>query len=133
MAFAKGVSFADAFEGDRSSDEILLDYLMDLCVMTYDAMEELGINQQELARRMGKKESQISRMLSGEANITLKTLSQIDEALGLGIEFTCGSRTLISSKSDYTSMASVEKKQQPSSQAATVSMLVNCLDGMMAA
>lgn len=92
MAFAKGVSFADAFEGEKDADEILLDYLMDLCVMSYDRMEELGINQQEFARLMGKKESQISRMLSGEKNITLKTLAQMDEALGLGIELRRGSR-----------------------------------------
>ena len=85
MAIVKGVSFADAFTSPRSADEIFLDYIMDLCVIVYDRMEELGIDQKTLAERMGKRESQISRLLSGEANFTLKTLSQLDEALGLNL------------------------------------------------
>ncbi len=86
MAIVKGKSFADAFTGPKSSEEILLDYIMSLCVITYDRMEELGLNQKDLAKRMGKKESQISRLLSGEANITLKTLAELDEVLKLNIK-----------------------------------------------
>lgn len=100
MPFVKGESFEDALKGPRSADEILLDYIMDICVIVYDRMVELGIDQRELASRMGKKDSQISRLLSGEANFTLKTLSQLDAALGLDLEMRVGRRSISGTVSD---------------------------------
>jgi len=41
-----------------------------------------GVTQRELAERLGKKESYISRILSGDANPTLKTISELEVALG---------------------------------------------------
>ncbi|NTW82582.1 MAG: helix-turn-helix transcriptional regulator [Chlorobiaceae bacterium] len=40
------------------------------------------MTQRELAEKIGKKESYISRILSGYANTTLKTISELEEALG---------------------------------------------------
>jgi|GEM_PF-5797224 len=102
MAIVKGESFADAFMGPRSAEEILLDYIMDLCVIVYDRMEELGIDQKTLAERMGKRESQISRLLSGEANFTMKTLAQLDEALGLNLSIKPAPMTATPVTTSYT-------------------------------
>ena len=43
--------------------------------------DELGINQEIIAERLGKNPSQISRQLRGGANLTLRTLSDIARAL----------------------------------------------------
>lgn len=43
------------------------------------------LTQRELAERLGKKESYISRILSGDANPTLKTISELEVALGADV------------------------------------------------
>lgn len=40
-----------------------------------------GITQKELAERLGKQDSEISKWLSGGHNITLKTISKLEDAL----------------------------------------------------
>lgn len=44
-----------------------------------------GITQKELAHRMGKRESEVSKMLSGLNNFTLRTLAKLEAALGKNI------------------------------------------------
>lgn len=86
MAIVKGESFSDAFYGKESADEKLADYLMDLCELVYDRMKELGMNKSDLARKLGMPPSRITKILSGESNMTLKTISQLDAALDLDID-----------------------------------------------
>lgn len=85
MKVTKGTSYADVLSKKRSADEIFVDYTMDLCEATFTRMKELGISKSELARKMGKKPSQLTRMLSGDANVTLQTMAELDAALDLGI------------------------------------------------
>lgn len=85
MAIVKGESFTDALSGYESADERLVDYLMDLCELVYDRMQELGMTRKDLAERMGVNPSRITKILSGEANVTLKTVAELDAALGLGL------------------------------------------------
>ncbi len=85
MTVNNGRSFADELDGASNADEILVDYLMELCESVSHKMSKLGIGKAELAQRMGKKPSQITRILSGEANVTLRTIAELDSALNLGI------------------------------------------------
>lgn len=85
MAIVKGESFSDAFYGKESADEKLADYLMDLCELVYDRMEELGMSKSDFARKLGMPPSRITKILSGESNMTLKTISQLDAALDLDL------------------------------------------------
>lgn len=85
MATVTGRSFADEADEPLNADEIMVDYLMDLCESVNRRMSELGIGREELAQRMGKRPSQITRILSGKANITLRTVAELDSALNLGI------------------------------------------------
>lgn len=50
-----------------------------------ELLDERGWTQRELARRLGKAESYVSRLLSGGQNATLKTLAQLQHALGAQI------------------------------------------------
>lgn len=48
----------------------------------YAAMQERGISKTELAERMGKRKSEVSKWLSGTHNFTLSTIAKISDALG---------------------------------------------------
>jgi DNA-binding Xre family transcriptional regulator len=50
-------------------------------------MKEKGINQADLARKMNKTETEVSRFLSGKYNFTLRTLAKIQCALGADVLF----------------------------------------------
>lgn len=45
-------------------------------------LEEQGVSRQELANRLGKTKGFISQILSGERNMTLRTLADLGQALG---------------------------------------------------
>ena len=47
-----------------------------------ELLDETGMTQRELAGKLGKKESYISRVLSGWANPTFKTITALEVALG---------------------------------------------------
>lgn len=56
-----------------------------LCVAVKiaDALKQKGMTQRELARLMGKKPSEISRMLTGTMNLTHDTMFDLQQALGI--------------------------------------------------
>ena len=45
-------------------------------------MEEQGVNKAELARRIGKSRAWVTRLLSGSANMTMRTFAELVYALG---------------------------------------------------
>ena len=48
-----------------------------------DAMRGCGMNQNQLAQKMGKTDSEISEWLSGDRNFTLDTLTEIEHTLNV--------------------------------------------------
>lgn len=54
----------------------------EFAVRLHDLMAESGLSQRQLAEKMGKKESYVSRVLSGSVNPTLKTMVEFEVALG---------------------------------------------------
>lgn len=57
-----------------------------------DAMRSSGLNQKQLAEKMGKTESEVSEWLSGDRNFTLDTLTEIEHALNVSLVDTISSR-----------------------------------------
>lgn len=45
-------------------------------------LEKKGITKKELARRLGKRESEVSKWLTGRHNFTISTIASIQTALG---------------------------------------------------
>jgi transcriptional regulator with XRE-family HTH domain len=45
-------------------------------------LERQGVNQSELARRLGKTRGDVSQLLSGGRNLTLGTIAELADALG---------------------------------------------------
>lgn len=59
---------------------------VDLCVAianrVYDLLEERGMSQRDLARALGKTETEVSRWLSGTHNLTIATIAKMAVVLG---------------------------------------------------
>ena len=48
----------------------------------YDLLKEKGMSQKDLAQKLGKTETEVSRWLCGTHNITMATLAKLAVALG---------------------------------------------------
>lgn len=59
---------------------------VDLCVAianrVYDLLEERSMSQRDLARALGKTETEVSRWLSGTHNLTIATIAKMAAVLG---------------------------------------------------
>lgn len=51
----------------------------------HSILEEKGLKQKDLASMLGKKESEISKWMRGTHNITIDTITSIENALGTPI------------------------------------------------
>ena len=54
----------------------------ELVVRIYELLEERGWSQQDLARKLGKNPSEISKWLTGDHNFTLRSLAKLEVELG---------------------------------------------------
>ncbi len=52
----------------------------------YEALQHNDLNPVDLARALGKSESDISQLLNGKRNMTLRTLADIALAIGMEVE-----------------------------------------------
>lgn len=51
----------------------------------HDILEEKGLKQKDLAKMLGKKESEISKWMRGTHNFTIETITSIESVLGIPI------------------------------------------------
>ncbi len=97
------------------SDEskIFVDKSLEIADYIFHVMQQREMKQKQLAEKMGKTEAEVSKLLAGMHNYTLRSLAKIEAALGTTIIYTPKhSRTSLSvvkmRKSDYEV---VEKKE----------------------
>lgn len=62
--------------------DIFVDWYADLVVRINQLLRENDISKKELAEKMNKKPSEISKWLSGEHNFTLRSLAKLSAELG---------------------------------------------------
>lgn len=75
--------YGDMLQKKISEDlRIFAERSFDLIDRVYFLLEQKGWTQRDLADKMGKRESEISKLLSGVHNITLKTLAKLEAAFG---------------------------------------------------
>lgn len=74
---------------DRAMDEYQncrwVMYSRIISIRMLDKMRESGISQSELACRMGCSQQYVSKILKGRENLTLETISKIEDAMGFSI------------------------------------------------
>jgi|SRR5690606_11562488 len=62
--------------------DIFVDYTFDLSNRIQFLLEKNSMEQKDLAKALGKNESEISKWMSGSHNFTLKTIARIEDVLG---------------------------------------------------
>lgn len=58
----------------------------EIAMAMLDRMEALGLNQKEVAQRMGCSPQYVSKILKGKENLSLETISKIEDALELELQ-----------------------------------------------
>ncbi|PCE67576.1 helix-turn-helix transcriptional regulator [Salinivibrio sp. YCSC6] len=79
MFFPKGTQFSDAEERAFAREDLVYQVTETLLM----AMEDKGVSKVELARRLNKSKSHVTRLLDGSRNMTLASLSDICFAIGI--------------------------------------------------
>ena len=73
----------DEIRGHISPDvKKQLEISVSLVNRIYDILEAKGMSQKDLAKLLGKTETEVSRWLSGTHNLTIATIAKISVALG---------------------------------------------------
>ncbi|WP_025324471.1 helix-turn-helix domain-containing protein [Deferrisoma camini] len=75
--------FQKYFDGlDQDPEFLAVHAVHDFTLEIHRLMEKHGINKAELARRLGTSQAYVTKMLSGNANFTIKTMTKIAAAFG---------------------------------------------------
>ena len=82
----QGISLEWLEQVEITPEDLALDHKMDISGSIYTRMRELGITQNDLAKRTGMDRSQISRIITGQQNMTLLTLSKLEVALAFRLD-----------------------------------------------
>ena len=81
----------------RRDNEKWLKYARIITVKVLKAMDEQSVTQVMLAERMGCTQQYVSNLLKGSSNMTLETISKVEDALGIDII-----RTILGGVSGYS-------------------------------
>ncbi len=73
--------FAEILKGIPPQTSYEVGYSYDIATVLHNVLERKGWSQVEFARRLGKKESEISKWLSGVHPFTMKTMAKISAAI----------------------------------------------------
>ncbi|PSL34130.1 helix-turn-helix domain-containing protein [Dyadobacter jiangsuensis] len=74
----------DKIVPDPAIDKFV-DTSFDLSDRIHEILESKGLTQKDLAEMLGKKESQVSKWMTGTHNFTIKTLALLEVKLGAAI------------------------------------------------
>ena len=67
----------------RAANRSWLRYSQNIAMLMLDKMEQTGTTQKQLAEKMNCSQQYVSKILKGKENLSLETLSKIEEALDL--------------------------------------------------
>lgn len=78
----KSKIFQEILDNTPKDVEIFVDWYADLVVRVNQILREKGISKKELAEKLEKKPSEISKWLNGEHNFTLRSIAKLQAELG---------------------------------------------------
>lgn len=75
---------SDIFDSIEVTDEVkrFVGHSFDIVDQIHAILEKQGMSQRQLAERLGKRESEISKWMRGNHNFTLKSIAKIESVLG---------------------------------------------------
>lgn len=81
----KNKFFKKVLDETPAEVEIYVRLYADLVLRIHQVMKEKGLNQKELAAKLEKKPSEISKWLNGEHNFTFKSVAKLQAVLGASL------------------------------------------------
>ncbi len=69
----------------RKENRRWLRYSQQIALMMLNAMEKQHISQRQLAERMGCSQQYVSKLLKGQENLSIETITKIEDALSLTV------------------------------------------------
>lgn len=86
----RAIDLSTFVEENETADTRAYEHALDISYQIVKEMEAQGLNQKQLAHKMGISPARLSTMLNTQPNMTLKSLAQFE--LALGIKFTITSQ-----------------------------------------
>jgi len=84
--------FMESIESMPADSKIFVDKSLEIADYIFLLMEHRGMKQKDLADKMGKSEAEVSKLLGGMHNYTLRSIAKIEAALGSTV--ICTPRTI---------------------------------------
>jgi transcriptional regulator with XRE-family HTH domain len=81
----KNNSIWDSFLTQPSADEYFINKQMEIAAQIDTYLKQTGWSQKTLAEKAGIRPSQLSSILAGEGNPTLRTITKLEETLGKNV------------------------------------------------
>jgi ribosome-binding protein aMBF1 (putative translation factor) len=72
-------------EGYKKANRSWLKKSADIALRVLDILDEKRMSQNDLAGKLKVTRQQVSKMLKGQENLTLETISKLEEVLGIGL------------------------------------------------
>ena len=90
--------------------KIFIEYYADLVVLINQVLKEKGWTKAELASKLGKKPSEISKWLNGEHNFTLRSIAKLQAELDTVLLSIPKRKVYVSEGNKKTSMRAIVRK-----------------------
>lgn len=84
--------FEESIASMPEESKIFVDKSLEIADFIFLLMEQKGMKQKDLAEKMGKSEAEVSKLLAGMHNYTLRSIAKIESALGATV--ICTPRTV---------------------------------------
>lgn len=82
----QGISLEWLEQLEITPGDLAYDHRMDISGSIFTRMKELGMTQSNLAEKTGMERNQISRIITGQQNMTPSTLYKLEIALGFRLD-----------------------------------------------
>lgn len=80
------IDLSEFVETNETAETRAYEHALDISYRIVEEMERQGLNQRQLAGKMGISPARLSTMLNTQPNMTLKSLAQFELALGIRFE-----------------------------------------------
>jgi transcriptional regulator with XRE-family HTH domain len=77
--------FKSSVDAMPEDSKIFVDKSLEIAHYIFQLMEQKGMKQKDLAVKMGKTEAELSKILAGMHNLTLRSVAKLEAALGATI------------------------------------------------
>lgn len=83
----KGKSLKHLLDVELTTEDMIWDRAMEISASVYERMNQLGLKRQELAERMDVSPAQVTKIMAGKQNMTLKTITKLEKALDFDLTY----------------------------------------------